>query len=330
MTSLALLAPPNVSAISGGNLYDRYLVAALQNEGVKAKLVSSEEFGREPVVLVDELCYRYLGREELKAKTKHSYALIHGPASQWLLPDETKKRAQVKSFLSAMRGHVFVSQSARALTEDLLGSLAHPLVLTPGHDHLPRAARKPRSGHLTFLTVARLSPEKGLLNFLGFLHRSAELLAGLPWRWVVVGGGEGEEAQKLRKAVKEFGLQPRVEFRGEVAPSQMGAIYGEGQIYVSTAPYESYGMALAEALVHGLFVVNFSNGGPRELLSEECGLHLQGDEIERFFEFVSRYARDRAFARKCHKASYERASLLPTWRSRALRLIAYLKAQEAW
>ena len=63
--------------------------------------------------------------------------------------------------------------------------------------------------------------------------------------------------EKFRDLAKQFGVSERVNVMGSRAPEELGALYSSAALFVfpSVAPYESFGLVLAEAMMWGLPIV---------------------------------------------------------------------------
>ena len=69
----------------------------------------------------------------------------------------------------------------------------------------------------------------------------------------------------LERQIDSLSLGDRIELPGVV--SQIGEEYAAAQLFVLPSRYESYGLVMAEAMVHGLPVVGFADcDGPREMV----------------------------------------------------------------
>jgi len=93
----------------------------------------------------------------------------------------------------------------------------------------PRAARRgdDPADPLRLLSVGRAVEKKGFGTLLDALAR---LPAGLHWRWVHIGGGEGLGALKARAA--GLGLADRIDWRGPQAQDAVIAAYRDADLFV--------------------------------------------------------------------------------------------------
>lgn len=101
------------------------------------------------------------------------------------------------------------------------------------------------------LVVANLIARKGVLELLSCLSTESELPA---FELRILGGDlEPEYARACRELVAGHpALASRVVFAGTRLPEEMPAEYRRGDLLVSVAAVETFGMALQEAMAHGL------------------------------------------------------------------------------
>ena len=115
----------------------------------------------------------------------------------------------------------------------------------------------------TLLAVGRLGPEKQHSILIAAFARIA---ADFPdWTLRIV--GEGELRPRLAAQIETEGLENCVELAG--MKRDVHAEYAAADLFVVPSRYESFGMAVAEALLHGLPAVGFSNcPGTNELIRD--------------------------------------------------------------
>lgn len=118
------------------------------------------------------------------------------------------------------------------------------------------------------LTVGRLEGKKGHKTLISAYAKLADRFDNWDLRIV----GEGSLRPELEAEIKRYSLNDRVVLAG--ATKDIGKEYESAQLFVVPSTYESFGLAAAEALVHALPVVGFSDcPGVNELIKDnENGL----------------------------------------------------------
>lgn len=146
------------------------------------------------------------------------------------------------------------------------------------------------SGKL-LLTVGRLAPQK---DHVVLISAFAALASEFPdWRLRIA--GEGELRGALEAQVKSLALEDRIELPGSI--SDIDAEYSAADLFVMPSSYESFGLATAEALMHGLAAVGFSDcPGTNDLIRDgENGILVRGEDRSRALATaLSRLMRDPA------------------------------------
>lgn len=103
------------------------------------------------------------------------------------------------------------------------------------------------------LSVGRLAPQK---NQQCLIAAFSQVSIKFPnWKLRIVGEGELREA--LEAQVLDLGLSESVELPGAV--SDVSQEYRKADLFVLPSTYESFGLATAEALLHGLPAVGFAD-----------------------------------------------------------------------
>jgi glycosyltransferase involved in cell wall biosynthesis len=117
----------------------------------------------------------------------------------------------------------------------------------------PEAPRPPPSPTLRMLYLGRIHPIKGIENLIG---ACAELgRRGGDFTLAVAGGGEPGYVAGIRRRVADHGLDARVTLLGEVPPDRKDALFAAADLLVAPSFTENFGLAIAEALAHGVPVV---------------------------------------------------------------------------
>jgi glycosyltransferase involved in cell wall biosynthesis len=106
------------------------------------------------------------------------------------------------------------------------------------------------------------------------LVRALARLREAAWTCICAGnvGRDPAYASDVRRSAREAGLADRIEFTGECDARTIEALYQASSIFVLPSRYEAYGMALGEAMAHGLPVVSTVAGAIPETVPPGAGL----------------------------------------------------------
>jgi glycosyltransferase involved in cell wall biosynthesis len=178
-------------------------------------------------------------------------------ASEHIVPEHYKKRKF--EFLLFLVSSLFVkrftviSEKVRSLypayLRERMDVMPNPLSTGKTKETQHEAAR-PRK---VILNVGRLDPQK---DQKALIEAFAELAPHFPdWDLRII--GEGALRKELEELVKIYGLQNRVFLPG--VTQKIDQEYEHADIFAISSRYESFGMATAEALSHGLPAVGFAD-----------------------------------------------------------------------
>lgn len=151
----------------------------------------------------------------------------------------------------------------------------NPVSVTAKKEPLRRDENPDRTSVL--LSVGRLAPQK---NQECLITAFAKISENFPnWKLRIV--GEGELRGRLEAQARDLGLAAKVELPG--ATSDVSNEYCNADLFVLPSTYESFGLATAEALLHGLPAVGFADcpGTNNLIRNNENGLLVSGpDRVE--------------------------------------------------
>ncbi|MEY9951805.1 glycosyltransferase family 4 protein [Leifsonia sp. EB34] len=265
--------------VSGGNRYDQRVRDGLRAEGwaVHMMLVTGRGTGwtaralaalpEGALALVDGL----LVSREPQALVAHRSRLrivvlahmVAAPADG-MVGDGALGDRVLAALRSARR---IVATSAWTRSQLLEQDAADPhriVVAHPGVDPAPATVASSGGGRL--LCVAAIAPHKGQ----DLLLRA---LAGLAdrdgWTCTLVGSLEVDPdfVAALTAVIDAAGLAGRIRFAGVLEPHALSKAYAQADLVVLPSRSESYGMALAEALAHGVPVLATGVGGIPEAIA---------------------------------------------------------------
>jgi glycosyltransferase involved in cell wall biosynthesis len=349
---LVFLVPGDLSSVTGGYGYDRRMIAGLRAAGRAVDVVALDgaypwpdaaaliDAGRAlaaipdgATVVVDGLAFGAMpGLAEQHAARLRLVALVHHPLAleTGLTPPQARALFDSERRALATARGVLVTSAATARELIRYGVAAGRVhVVTPGTDAAPLAAGsgadRVRRG-LSLLCVATLTPRKGHAVLI-------EALRGLQDRaWILhcVGNStrDADTASALRAAIAEHGLGDRVRLHGEVSADVLQSMYGQADAVVLPSYFEGYGMALAEALAHGLPVVSTTAGAIADTVPGDAGVLVPpGDAVALRAALAALLDEPGLRARLAAGARAARA-VLPTWPMAVARFAAALSSLE--
>ena len=289
---LDFVIPGDASAFTGGYEYDRQVVDGLRalawevmvhglDASFPAPTLSALAHARSTLaripdgarVLVDGLAFGAMPEiAAAEARRLRLVALVHHP-----LALETGLENGHAEALRASETHALASArlvvttsvaTARALA-DYGVAFERTVVVEPSTDPAP-LSRGTHGRVLELLCVSTVVPRKGHAVLLEALAP----LVDRPWRLTCVGSlaRAPKTVAALRQQVARMRLAGRVRLAGDVDRVALARYYDRADAFVLATLHEGYGMALAEALAHGLPIVSTQAGAVPETVPPDAGL----------------------------------------------------------
>jgi len=147
----------------------------------------------------------------------------------------------------------------------------------------PAHARKPASP-INILTISLLND--GPKNVAGLIKAIGKIVVGRSDVLLHI-VGDGEDKQRLEDSAQEMGLLgSHIFFHGFVPNEQLEEYFAKAHFYVSNSNFETFSVATAEAIAHGIPVVITNCGGPEEYVSKKVGIVVQKQNETRLIEGI--------------------------------------------
>ncbi len=102
-------------------------------------------------------------------------------------------------------------------------------------------------GQPLLLFLSRFDAKKGLTHLLGAVSRMQE-----PAHLLLVGAGEESFQEELQHLIGALGLEARITRTGWLSGGDKAAAFAAADLFVLLSDFENYGIAVVEALQHGL------------------------------------------------------------------------------
>lgn len=300
MPDLAFLLPGRLETLTGGYVFDRRVIEGLGALGWRVDVVQLDDrfpapshdaldhaaaalaaLPDEALVVIDGLAMGAMPDQvEHERGRLRIVALVHHP-----LGAETGLDAVDAQRLIRSEQHALACARLVVVTSDATAEMVHRMgvprdrlaVVEPGTD---AAALAVGSGgpDVHMLSVATLTPRKGHAILF-------EALAALPdggWQLDCVGSRDRDPATtaRLEAQLTARQLTSRVRLRGEMTAAELDRAYHRADVFVLPTLYEGYGMAVAEAVAHGLPVVSTRTGAIPSLVPTDAGILVEPGDVE--------------------------------------------------
>jgi glycosyltransferase involved in cell wall biosynthesis len=324
---------------SGGNVYDRRLVAELgaggwivhqhalagswphPSRGEEGALGDLLESLTGTVVLVDgliasaapALVSRYADRA-------HLVVLVHQPLG--LVSPELRRSEG--AMLRRVGGVVVTSAWTQAWLAEHEGVPGLRVqVAVPGAYPADAAPGTASGGAL--VCIGALTHEKGH----DVLLQALEDLASLPWTCTCIGSLEVDPAFARDIVARGADLGDRVEFTGALDRDEVEAAYRSADVLVLPSRAETYGMVVSEALAHGLPVIASAVGGVPEALGTGPGGVVPGmlvptDDAALLSGALRAWLTEPPLRARARTAARDRRLRLPRWADTAAHVARVL------
>lgn len=350
MPSAVFVVPGSIDTRTGGSIYDRKLADGLRRRGWDIAVVELEASFPQPtaaavsgaaqalgamaagtLVIVDGLALSALpDLIEHESARLRIVALVHLPlaADAGFDADTRARMAAAEQRALAASALVVVTGPA---TIGLLEQYALPsdrvVVVEPGTDPAP-VARGSGGPEVHLLCVATINPMKGHDVLLS-------ALAAVPNRdWHLTCAGsltrDGAAAGRVRVLARQLDLEDRVTFAGDLDTAALAACYDAADLFVLATRRETYGMAVAEALAHGLPVVSTTTGSIPDLVGHDAGVLAPPGDAAALAEALSRVIGDAGLRAYLATGARQVRGRLTDWDHAAARMDAALQGLDAY
>jgi glycosyltransferase involved in cell wall biosynthesis len=339
--NLAFAVPGDLATPTGGYGYDRRIIQELRRLGwhvdvanigdsfpfpsiaqrtTALTMLSAVPAGC-PIVL-DGLAFGALPEVGALRSRTPLIALVHQPLALDSGLDTTQAdvfRESERAALAAAAHVVVTSEAtARIVIADYHVPAERVSVVRPGNDPVPPAPGS-NDGVVRLLSVGSVVPGKGY----DLLIAALATLADMPWRLTIAGDRtrNPDTAAQLDADIEAYDLGDRVAVLGAVPPERIVELYLASDIFVLASRFEGYGMALAEAIAHGLPVVSTRVGAIPDTVPAKAGLLVPPDDTPALTHALRSLIGEPPERWRLAANARAAATRLPTWQDSA-RLFA--------
>ena len=331
--AVTLVVSGDLTARTGGYVYDRHVVEGLRERGwavdvqvlhdsfprptAAASLQAERAFNEIPdgtLTLVDSLVLGAIPEIIERHGTRlRIVALMHLPlAADVGLDDEIAFRFALaeRRALGAVAAVIVTGRATLKLLEGSLVPSSRVVVIEPGTDAAP-LARGSGGTPIHLLCVATLNPGKGYEDLIG-------ALAAMPsreWRLTCAGSLTRNPltVERVQALIRDVGLDDLVSLAGELDGPALEALYDRSDVFVLATLRETYGMAVAEALAHGLPVVSTRTGAIPDLVGSDAGLLVPPGDVPALTDALAQVVRDAALRKRLAAGARRVRASLPQW-----------------
>src|SRR5690242_13163533 len=283
MTQLVFIVPGRLDQLTGGYLYDRHVIDGLRTRGNTVRVVELAPkecetalagLGDGMLTVIDGLALADFETQVADHWRRLRFvALVHHPLADETGLSQAARQRLVRLEAAALqrcRGVVCPSRQTAAAVATYGVPPGCIFVIPPGTAKPYRPFRPRYRPVRSLLCVASLIPRKGHHVLVAALAR----IRGLDWQLLCIGSlhRDPRRARSIRQIVYAAGLGQRIAFAGEQPPREVMRAYRAADVFVLPSFHEGYGMAFAEAMVHGLPIIATTAGAIPETVPREAGL----------------------------------------------------------
>ncbi|MFV0280193.1 MAG: glycosyltransferase family 4 protein [Rhodoblastus sp.] len=331
--------PGDLAAPTGGYGYDRRVMKELGDLGCIVRPVALPASFPFPTpddlatarrllvsdardaLVIDGLAYGALPADLIRDLAPRPVALVHHPLflEAGLEPGIAQglKRSEQAALAAAAATIVTSPMTAQIVAREFGVSSTKIFVAQPGVDVASRAKGSAAPGAkgssdvaTRLLAVGSLTPRKAY----GDLFRALSRITG-DWKLVVAGARDlaPAHAQALEELIGRKNLESRIRLAGAMNAQEIAAAYAGADIFVSSSHFEGFGMAIAEAVAHGLPVVVTQEVAGAGAAPAEGALVYPAGDVASLAACLQRLIEDRALRARLGDGAWSAAQRQMRW-----------------
>ena len=211
--------------------------------------------------------------------------------------------------------------TARLLAADFSVPSGKITVAEPGVE--PAARAQGTGSPVQLLAVGAVSPRKGYETLVEALSD----LKNLGWRLTITGDldRDPDAVRRLKHRIEAAGLGDRIALAGAVPDSTLDRLYHRADVVVSASLFEGYGMALAEAMAHGLPLIASTGGAAVDTVPDDAGLKVPPGDTDALRDAIRRMIARPQLRRDFAEGSWAAGQRLPRWSETAATVARVLR-----
>jgi glycosyltransferase involved in cell wall biosynthesis len=335
---------------TGGNVYNRALIAELRTLGIDVRLQElagpwpdgdasthlalARALRSAPACLVDGIVA--CGSPDVVAaavESGHSVTIVvHLPLSDefGIGPARRQRYALLESRVVHIASGVLCSSRWAAAELSSRYGRGDVGVAVPGVTPAPAARGSQDSGPPLLVSLASLTPTKDQLT----LIRALAQLTELPWTADLIGSDRADPgyAAQVRTEIAAAGLAERIMVPGVLVGQALDQKWAVADLLVLTSRVETYGLVVTEALARGIPAVVSVGTGAVEALQEGAtpdsaetpGTTVPPADPAGLAAVLRSWLAEPVLRRSWRQAALARRVTLPGWQQTAAAVVAYL------
>ena len=346
---IGLVIYGSLETLSGGYLYDRWMVEGLRELGETVEVVTlpwrnyAGHLGdnlswRLPpgfdVLIQDELNHPSLLGANRQAHPYPVVSLVHHLRSSEPHPAPLKLfyRSIEKRYLQSVDGFIYNSQTTKGVVQDLIGDLKPGLVAYPPTDRFGRgldeesiAKRSARGGALRVLFLGNVIGRKGLHTLIEALG-----MCNQPIQLDVVGSLTFDPvyARRMQALAEQTTQIHSIRFHGAVWDQTLIPLLERSHVLAVPSVYEGFGIVYLEGMAFGLPAIGTTAGAAGELIRDgETGFLIEPGDAQVLAERFETLARDRRKLGEMSVKAKRRYLQQPAWEDTVKDIHRFLQQQ---
>lgn len=339
----SFVIPGDIETLTGGYIYDQRVMELLPSHGIDIALcplpggfpfpdandlaqtqTALARIHPDAILLVDGLAWGALPPDLASTVGPGVVALCHHPLGleAGLTPQQSDAFLANERQTLALADHVIVTSATTrdTLIERLDVPASKITVAQPGVDPAQRA--RGSGGAPVLLAIGTVIPRKGY----DVLIDACARIADCDWRLVIAGSLDRapETARAMLAQIEACGLKDRITLTGEISSSALENAYNTADLFVMSSHYEGYGMALAEAMAHGLPIVTTTGGAMANTVPDDSAIKVPPGDADALANALRKVVTDAGTRNTLAEASWRAGQSLPRWNDTAATVAAVL------
>lgn len=282
--------------------------------------------GSRDALVIDGLAYGVLPTTLIAELSPRPIALVHHPLflEAGLAPD-TAARLRDSEQAALDRAAAIVTTSAMTaeiVAREFDAPRSRLFAAPPGVEPAPRT-KGSQDGQVRLFSVGSLIPRKGYTDLVRALAR-----VDGDWRLTVAGSRTlaPGHAREIEALISAHGLNERIRLAGAMDGQEIAAAYAAADVFVTPSHFEGFGMAIAEAVAHGLPVVATREVASAGALPENCGLTYPAGDVAALAARLDSIVGDASLRARLADAAWAAAEKQFRWSDTARAFLDALRA----